>query len=96
MGLLAQMIRAARLERGMSQLELAERVGVSRHTIMAIEKADDRVAIGAVLECAAVLGIPMLAEDKEGLNKLAGAVANLTQLLPLRGGKRKVELDDDF
>jgi len=90
------MIKAARLERGMSQLELADRVGVSRHTIMAIEKSDSKVAVGAVLESAAVLGIPILAEDTEGLNKLAGAVANLTQLLPARIRKRKVELDDDF
>lgn len=95
MGLLGQMIKAARLERGMSQLELAARVGVSRHTIMAIEKADSKVAIGAVLESAAVLGIPLLADNAEGIDKLAGAVANLTTLLPARS-KRKVKLNDDF
>jgi len=92
---LGQLIRAARLERGMSQAELEERVGVSRHTIMAIEKADPKVAIGAVLEAATVLGIPLLADDTQGLNKLAGTVANLATLLPARS-TRKTVLNDDF
>lgn len=95
LGVLGQLIKAARLERGMSQVELAERVGVSRHTIMAIEKSDPRVAIGAVLESAAVLGVPLLAEDTAGLNKLAGTVACLATLLPARS-KRKTALNDDF
>ncbi len=95
LSVLGQLIRVARQERGMRQTELAERVGVSRHTIMAIEKADPKVAIGAVLEAAAVLGVPLLAEDTQGLNKLAGTVANFATLLPARS-KRKVVLDDDF
>jgi len=95
LAVLGQLIKAARLERGMSQVDLAERVGVSRHTIMAIEKADPKVAIGAVLEAAAVLGLPLLAEDTRSLNKLAGTVAHLATLLPARS-TRKPELDDDF
>lgn len=93
---LAQLIKAARLERGMSQVELAERIGVSRQTVIAIEKADTKVAIGAVLEAAVVLGIPLLAEDSEGLVKLAGTVAGLTALLPARSKRKKVILDDNF
>lgn len=92
---LGQLVRAARLERGMAQAELAERVGVSRHTIMAIEKADPKVAIGVVLEAATVLGIPLLADDAHGLNKLAGTVANIATLLPARS-TRKTVLNDDF
>jgi DNA-binding XRE family transcriptional regulator len=92
---LGQLIKAARLERGMSQVELAERVGVSRHTVMAIEKADPKVAIGVVLESATVLGLPLLAEDTQSLNKLAGTVAHLATLLPARS-TRKHELNDDF
>ncbi len=79
----------------MRQTELAERVGVSRHTIMAIEKADPKVAIGAVLEAAAVLGVPLLADDTEGLSKLSSTVASLTTFLPART-KRKRVLNDDF
>lgn len=93
---LAQLTKAARLERGMSQVELAERIGVSRQTVIAIEKADTKVAIGAVLEAAVVLGIPLLAEDSEGLNKLTGTVAGLATLLPARGKRKKVILDDNF
>ncbi len=95
LGVLGQLIKVARLERRLSQVELAERVGVSRHTIIAIEKADPRVAIGAVLETAAVLGVPLLAEDTAGLNKLVNTVASLTTLLPARS-KRKTQLNDDF
>jgi len=92
---LAQLIKGARLERGMSQAELAERIGVSRHTVMSIEKADPKVAIGAVMEAAAIVGVPLLADDTQGLNKLAGTVANLARLLPARS-KRKIVLNDDF
>lgn len=95
LGVLGQVIKAARQERGMRQTELAERVGVSRHTIMAIEKADPKVGIGVVLEAATVLGVPLLADDTAGLNKLAGTVANLVTLLPARS-KRKITLNDDF
>ena len=95
LGVLGQLIKGARLERSMSQVELAERIGVSRHTVMAIEKADPKVAIGAVLEAATILGVPLLADDTQGLNKLAGTVANLATLLPARS-KRKVVLNDDF
>jgi len=62
---------------------------------MAIEKADPKVSIGAVLETATVLGIPLLADDDRGLNKLAGTVANLATLLPARS-TRKTVLNDDF
>lgn len=96
LAILCQLIKSARLERGISQQELAERVGISRHTVMAIEKADPKVAIGAVLEAAAILGVPLLAEDRDDLNRLATTVSNIASLLPARGQGKKVKLDDNF
>ena len=90
------MIRAARLERKMPQQELAERMGVSRQTVSAIEKGDAKVAIGTAFEAAAIVGIPLLAESTRDLQRLSMTVASLASLLPERARAPQVELDDDF
>ncbi|UJS25019.1 MULTISPECIES: helix-turn-helix transcriptional regulator [Thiothrix] len=90
------MIRAARLERKMPQAELAERLGVSRQTISAIEKGDAKVSIGAVFEAATIVGIPLLTDNARELQRLSTTVANLASLLPERARTIKVELDNDF
>ena len=93
---LGAMIKAARLERGMSQAELSRRLGVSRYTVIALEKGDPKVGVGTVFEAATIVGIPLLADDQHALNKLATTVANLTSILPERGRRKKVALQDDF
>jgi len=93
---LGTMIKAARLERGMSQAELSRRLGVSRYTVIALEKGDPKVGVGTVFEAATIVGIPLLANDQRALNKLATTVANLTSILPERGRRKKVALQDDF
>ncbi len=93
---LGAMIKAARLERGMSQAELSERLGVSRYTVIALEKGEPKVGVGTMFEAATIVGIPLLASDQDELNKLATTVANLTSILPERGRRKKVTLDDDF
>ena len=93
---LGAMIKAARLERGMSQAELSRRLGVSRYTVIALEKGYPKVGVGTVFEAATIVGIPLLADDQRALNKLATTVANLTSILPERGRRKKVALQDDF
>ena len=93
---LGAMIKAARLERGMSQAELSQRLGMSRYTVIALEKGEPKVGVGTVFEAATIVGIPLLAGDQRELNKLATTVANLTSLLPERSRRKKVALDDDF
>ena len=93
---LGAMIKAARLERSMSQAELSQRLGVSRSTVIAFEKGDPKVGVGKVFEAATIVGIPLLASDQRALNKLATTVASLTSILPERGRRKKVALDDDF
>lgn len=90
------MIRAARLERGMPQQELAERLGISRQTVSALEKGDAKVSIGTVFEAAAIVGIPLLADNPRDLQRLATTVAGLASLLPERARHLQGELNDDF
>lgn len=67
-------IRTARLRRGMSQEELAERANVSFHTIRAVENGRPTTGIGHYLNVAWVMGLLSTAnsfvdpaEDREGL-----------------------------
>jgi len=80
----------------MSQLELAQRLGVSRLTVIEIEKGSPTVALGTVFEAAVIVGIPLLAEDKKELDKLATSIAAIARVLPKRGRGRNQVVDDDF
>lgn len=90
-----QMIRLARLERKMPQVELAERMGVSRQTVSALEQGDPKVGVGIVFEAAYIVGIPLLAPDRLALDKLSTVVAGLASLLPQRTAGIK-QVSDDF
>ena len=83
-------------ERGMSQAELSRRLGVSRYTVIALEKGEPKVSVGTVFEAATIVGIPLLAEDQRTLHKLATTVANLASVLPERSQRKKVTVTDDF
>lgn len=96
MKILAAMIAAARKERNMSQSDLAQRLGVSRLTVRSIEQGNPSVALGTVFEAAAVVGIPLLAEDNNALDRLATSIAAIARVLPERGRSKKPVVDDDF
>lgn len=55
----ANAVRACRLSRNMSQLELAKKVGVSRQTIIAIERAECMPSISVALQLATALQVPL-------------------------------------
>ena len=93
---LAGMIKAARKERNMSQAELAERLGVSRLTAIAIEKGNPRVAVGTVFEAAAIVGVPLIAQDQHELDQLSNRLAVITHVLPKRSGRKSAPIEDDF
>lgn len=56
-------LRMARLRRGMSMADLAERTASSERTVMRLEKGDPGVRIGLVAEIMAVLGALDRLED---------------------------------
>lgn len=80
----------------MSQSELAQRLGVSRLTVRAIEQGSPTVSLGTVFEAAVIVGIPLLAEDKRELDRLATSVAAIARVLPKRGRGKNQVVDDDF
>ncbi len=53
---LGQTVRLARLRRNLSQAELAERMGVARPTVAALEKGNPGVGIGPLLKAMSVMG----------------------------------------
>lgn len=94
--LLGTLIRSARIDRGITAAELAERAGVSRALLHRAEAGDPGCSIGAVFEIAAVLGIPLFEDDP---GRLAGARATLQDrltLLPRAARPRAGPIDDDF
>ena len=96
LSLLGQLIKTARQQRSISQLELAERLGITRQTVAAIEKGNPQVSAGILFETAHIVGVPLLSDDKENLNQWQAVLSGFTALLPQRVHTKKVEIDDDF
>lgn len=93
---LGEMIKCARLERRMSQSNLADRLNRSRYTVMAIEKGDPDVSIGAVFEAAYIVGVRLIEDDKMSMQRLSNTIANLTAILPKKAKQKKIILNDNF
>ena len=92
---LAAQIRVARKERRFTEMEMAERTGISRATLRAIEAGSPKVEIGLVLEMACLLGVPIFGDagvSDIDLGRMKDRLALLPQAIRLRGK----ELDDDF
>jgi HTH-type transcriptional regulator/antitoxin HipB len=64
-GDLAQVIRAARRRRAMSQADLAAVAGVSRRWMVALEAGKPRAELALVLRVLNALGVPLHAEVPE-------------------------------
>lgn len=94
--LLGKLIHAARSDHSFSQAELAERLGVTRQTVIAIEKGDSKVMIGTVFEAAYILGIPIFSEDDKSLSKWQTLLSGFSGLLPKRSHRKKPKVSNDF
>jgi transcriptional regulator with XRE-family HTH domain len=97
---LGELIRLGRRERRFTQEELAERTGVSRMTVVRMEKGAPEVAVGHYLTAAWILGLPVLAwSDFAGMraeSSLAPYLENLRKHLSERVRAKKGVLSDDF
>ena len=91
-----QLIRTARKERGMTEAELADRMGVSRSTLRRIQDGDPGAAIGSYMEAAIILGIPVMGGDKENIRNMTTLLSYMNKLLPERAQGKVIEVDDDF
>ncbi len=96
LSLLGQLIKTARRQRTMSQQELAERLAVSRQTVMALEKGNPNVGVGIVLEAAHCVGVPLLSDRPEDLNQWQAILTGFNAILPARTHTQTIEIDDDF
>ena len=93
-GLLGQLIRVTRIERGLKVQDLAVRVGVSRDLIYRIEKGDPRCGIGVVFEAATVLALPLFAADPARVSDERLRLDEKLRLLPK--AIHRADADDAF
>ena len=94
---LGQLIRIGRIERKLSMVELAERVGISRDMLRRIENGDPRCEIGAVFEAATIVGVSLFEEDRGRLASRMAEQAEKLSLLPKKVRKpRTTAVRDDF
>ena len=89
-------MRLARKQRGMTESELAERVGVARSTLQLIEKGDPKVEIGLVFEAATLAGVGLFAPEASTLAPLIERVADKIALLPHSIRRSTEAVKDDF
>ena len=72
-----EQIRHARLRRDLSTVQIAERAGISRTTLVKVEKGDESVALGQYFRVLIALGlakdITLVAKDDELGRKLQEA-----------------------
>lgn len=94
--LLGQMIRRARIERGLTVAELAARAGVSRGLIQRVERGDPGCTIGAVFETAAIVGVRLFDAGPGVLGQALGTNAAMLALLPKSVRPSAREAEDDF
>lgn len=76
-------IRARRLERDLSQAQLAELADVSRHFIIRLEHGQDGASLDVVLRVLAILGLDLTfaAADAAPMHRDAADEADLDALL---------------
>ena len=94
--LLAGQIQLARKRRGMPEHELAARIGVARSTLQLIEKGTPSVAIGLVLEAAALVGVDLFVPEATTLAPELERTHDKLALVPRSIRKSTQVIDDDF
>lgn len=94
--LLGQQIKLARKKRKWSEMNLAERAGISRATLQKIEAGEMSPSIGLFFEVAALVGVSLFEQDSYRLATSIELTQSKIALLPKRiRGQIKVA-DDDF
>lgn len=94
---LAGQIRLARHRKGWTAADLGARIGVSGRTVSAIESAQPGVAIGTVLNAAAVTGVPLFGAEGSELARLRRRGEESVALIPARTYRpRQLDSSDDL
>ena len=92
--LLGAQVGVARRERRWTTQELADRVGITKVTLLKIEHGDPSVRLGDAFEAATIVGVPLFHPDPERrrleASHLSDRLAALPQLV------RRPVIDDEF
>jgi DNA-binding XRE family transcriptional regulator len=82
----------------MTAQDLAARAGISRTTLLKIEKGDLKTEIGLVFEVAAIAGVPLFDPEPAALPSHRARLDSLLTLLPqrIRPTAEDTQVDDDF
>ncbi len=94
--LLGAQVRLARKQRGMTEMELAERAGIARSTLQLIEKGDPRVEIGLVFEAATLAGVSLFVPEATSLGPQIERLEDKLALLPRSIRRPKRAVNDEF
>jgi transcriptional regulator with XRE-family HTH domain len=94
--LLGQHIKLGRKERQWSEQNLAARAGISRATLQKIEAGEMSPSIGLVFEVAALVGVPLFAQESRALATSIELTQSKIALLPKRIKNKTKVVDDDF
>lgn len=94
--LLGLMIRSARIERGLTIEELAERADVSRGLVYRAEQGDMGCGIGSVFELATIVGIPLFTADASVIALHIANAEKTLSLLPRAVHPANKVVKDDF
>ena len=93
--LLGKEIKNCRKLRGWSEIELAERAGISRATLQKIEKGDMSCAIGLVFEVSTLVGVNLF-EGEDSLSHQTRYMEMMKAVLPKRIRAKEKAVKDDF
>ncbi len=95
LAVLGAQVRVGRHARNWTAADLAARIGVSPRTVTAIEKGSPGVAVGTVLNAAAVVGVPLFGATGAELARLRRRGEERVALLPSREYHPRHDRDDD-
>ncbi|MGE4552770.1 MAG: helix-turn-helix transcriptional regulator, partial [Desulfovibrionaceae bacterium] len=93
---LGNLIREGRMAARLTAEALAERAGISRALLHRMESGDPGCAVGAVLEVAAIVGVPLFDADADTMTILRSHSQEKRALLPKAVRTPAGDVQDDF
>lgn len=93
--LLAARIKEGRINRRMTQSDLAERIGVTQPTVARLERGDPTVGLGIAFEAAAVVGVTLFSSDPHDIAAQQARVDDRLAVLPQKA-RPLPSVDTDF
>ncbi len=95
--LLGLHIALSRKQRGLTEVDLADRAGISRTTLQKIEKGDLKCELGLYFEVATLVGVKLFEVDSTAtFLSSKDRVNDKIALLPKSIRKKKQAVDDAF